>query len=145
MSFGGDVSVTVIVKAQLATRSAKSYVLQVTVVTPSRKELPDATEQVVLRMPYPESEAVGKANATLAAAVVFVFVALAMLVGHAMVGGAVGCEDKEVESRIDLLMSLAAKQRWSVPRVWRVSVVLHVTHSVQSIDDVAMQPAAVDA
>ena len=42
-------------------------------------------------------------------------------------------------------MSLAAKQRWSVPRVWRVSVVLHVTHMVQSIDDVAMQPAAVDA
>ena len=88
MSFGGDVSVTLTVKVHADIRSAKSYVLQVTVVTPSGKELPDEGVHVVLRMPYPESVAVGVEYVILAVAVVFVLVALAMLAGQTMTGGA---------------------------------------------------------
>ena len=41
-------------------------------------------------------------------------------------------------------MSPTAKQRWRVPMDWRVSVVLQVVHTVQSVGDVAMQPTAVN-
>ena len=88
MSFGADVSVTLITNEHVDIKSAKSYVLQVTVLTPSGKELPDEGVHVVLRMPYPESAAVGVEYVTLAVAVVFVLVALAMLAGQAMDGGA---------------------------------------------------------